>query len=107
MAVYNFKPTRQTKYLQEGEYTATIEKIQFSEHKGYFAFDFRGENFIFNTVFTTKNTVLNNFISDYVDDDGNFVDDQLIGRQVVFTVEDGAIDAEGNIRSRISVIKAI
>ena len=107
MATFNFKPVRVTNYLQRGKYTGTIEKIQFFEEKGYFAFDIRTENTIFNTSFAVTNNVLNTFVADYVDEDGNFVDDNLIAQRVVFAVEDGAEDANGNLRSRIVMIKAI
>lgn len=107
MAIHNFKPKKYTNFLEEGSYNGKIEKIDFYEEKGYFAVDIRTENVIFNTSFSTTNTIFNDFASDYVDEDGNFVDDDLIGQQVVFAVKDGAKDANMNLRSRIVMIKAI
>ena len=107
MAIHNFIPMRYTNYLKEGQYTGTIEKIDFYEEKGYFAVDIRTENVIFNTSFSTTNTIFNDFASDFVNEEGNFVDDDLIGQRVVFIVKDGAKDANMNLRSRIVMIKAI
>ena len=107
MATFNFKPQHYTQYLKEGQYNGTIEKIDFYEDKGYFAVDIRTNNAIFNTSFAVSNTVFNDFASDYVNEDGNFVDDELIGQKVVFAVKDGAKDANMNLRSRIVMIKAI
>lgn len=107
MATFNFKPQHYTQYLKEGQYNGTIEKIDFYEDKGYFAVDIRTDKAIFNTSFAVSNTVFNDFASDYVNEDGNFVDDELIGQKVVFAVKDGAKDANMNLRSRIVMIKAI
>ena len=107
MATHNFKPIRVKNYLEKGKYTGTIKKIQFFEEKGYFAVDIRTDKAIFNTSFAVSNTVFNDFASDYVNEDGNFVDDELIGQKVVFAVKDGAKDANMNLRSRIVMIKAI
>ena len=41
----------------------------------------------------------------FVDEEGNFVDDDLIGQKVVFIVKDGAQTPE--LRSRVVMIKAI
>lgn len=105
MAMYNFKPKKYTNFLEEGKYTGKIDKIDFYEEKGYFAVDIRTENVIFNTSFSTTNTIFNDFASDYVDEDDNFVDDDLIGQKVVFIVKDGAQTPE--LRSRVVMIKAI
>ena len=107
MAIYNFKPKKYTNFLVEGKYTGKINKIDFYEEKGYFAVDISTENAIFNTSFAVSNTVFNDFASDYVDEDGNFVDDELIGQKVVFVVKDGAKDANMNLRSRVVLMKAI
>ena len=107
MAIHNFKPKKYTNLLEEGSYRGKIEKIDFYEEKGYFAVDIRTDKAIFNTSFAVSNTVFNDFASDYVNEDGNFVDDELIGQKVVFAVKDGAKDANMNLRSRIVMIKAI
>ena len=103
MAIHNFKPKKYTNFLEEGKYTGTIEKIEFYEEKGYFAVDIRTENAIFNTSFAVSNTVFNEFASDYVDEEGNFTDDELIGQKVVFAVKDGA--KKPFLRSRVVLIK--
>lgn len=107
MATHNFKPIRVKSYLEKGKYTGTIKKIQFFEEKGYFTFDIRTENTIFNTSFAINNSIFNDFVADYVNDEGNFVDDQLIGQRVVFAVADGKMDDNENLRSRVIMIKAI
>lgn len=105
MAMYNFKPKKYTNFLEEGKYTGKIDKIDLYEEKGYFTVDIRTENVIFNTSFSTTNTIFNDFASNYVDEEGNFIDDNLIGQKVVFVVKDGAQTPE--LRSRIVMIKAI
>lgn len=105
MAIFNFRPKKYTNYLEEGKYTGTIEKIAFYEDKGYFAVDIRTENAIFNTSFSTINPIFNEFTFDYKNEEGNFVDDDLIGQKVVFVVKDGA--QKPNLRSRVVMIKAI
>ena len=108
MATFNFKPVHKTTHLTEGEYTGAIKEIQFCEEKGYFVFNILTDsNITFNTTFAATNTIFNKFVASYVDDEGNFVDDNLIGQRIVFRAEDGAEDAKGNIRSRIVMIKAI
>ncbi len=105
MAMYNFKPKKYTNFLEEGKYTGKIDKIEFYEEKGYFTVDIRTGNVIFNTSFSTTNTIFNDFASDFVNEEGNFVDDDLIGQKVVFIVKDGAQTPE--LRSRVVMIKAI
>lgn len=105
MAIHNFKPKKYTNFLEEGKYTGKIDKIDFYEEKGYFAVDIRTENVIFNTSFSTTNTIFNDFASDFVNEEGNFVDDDLIGQKVVFIVKDGAQTPE--LRSRVIMIKTI
>ena len=108
MATFNFKPIHVTNYLEQGKYTGTIKNVQLFDSKSYFAFDIQVEsNVIFNTAFSVTNNVFNKFVVNYVDGEGNFVDDQLIGQRVVFAVEDGALDSNGNLRSRVVLIKAI
>ena len=105
MATFNFKPQKYTNYLKEGRYTGSVEKIDFYEEKGYFAVDIRTDNAIFNTSFSTINPIFNDFAFGFVDEEGNFVDDDLIGQKVVFIVKDGAQTPE--LRSRVVMIKAI
>ncbi len=108
MATFNFKPViKVTNYLDKGKYTGTIEKIQFFEDKGYFTFDIITDSVTFNTAFAINNNVFLKFVAEHVDDEGNFVDDQLIGQKVVFAVEDGKTDVNANLRSRVVMIKAI
>lgn len=105
MAIHNFKPKKYTNFLEEGKYTGKIDKIDFYEEKGYFAVDIRTDKAIFNTSFAVSNTVFNDFASDFVNEEGNFVDDDLIGQKVVFIVKDGAQTPE--LRSRVIMIKTI
>lgn len=105
MAVYNFKPQKTTNYLEEGKYTGTVECIRFFEDKGYFSFDIRTNNVVFNTSFAVNNLVFNSFAAEFVDENGDFLDDELIGSRVVFAVKDGA--HEPQLRSRVVMIKAI
>ena len=107
MAIHNFIPMRYTNYLKEGQYTGTIEKIDFYEEKGYFAVDIRTEEAIFNTSFSTINPIFNELAFNYKNEEGKFDDEELIGQRVVFIVKDGAKDANMNLRSRIVMIKAI
>ncbi len=105
MAIHNFKPQHYTNYLEEGEYTGKIIKIDYYEERGYFAVDIRTENAIFNTSFSTINPIFNELAFGYRDDDGNFDDEELIGQRVAFEVKDGAKKPE--LRSRVVMIKAI
>ena len=108
MSTFNFKPVHITGYLTEGKYTGAIKNIQFFEDKGYFVFNILTDsNITFNTTFAAKNKVFNEFVTSYVDTEGNFVDDDLIDQRVVFAVADGSEDTNGNIRSRIVMIKSI
>lgn len=105
MAVYQFTPRRTVTHLDEGEYTGVVKNISFYQDKGYFVFDIQVDGTIFNTSFAISNIVFNNFAAEFVDENGCFDDQNLLDRQLTFTVKD--VVNGSDVKSRIVQMKAV
>lgn len=103
MSKFSFKPQRIVSHLQEGEYTGILTEVSYSEEKGNFWFKINVDGVTFNSSLSQNNIVFNNFAINFVDNDGCFDTDNLIGQTVMFKVKDSAFN--GIIYSRITEIK--
>lgn len=85
-----FKPTLMYSTLENGSYTGTITKINYSSDLRNFWLNIKvsgKENGVFNTMFTAIDSVFNNFACQFVNDEGYFLPEQAVEKEIAFSVE--------------------
>lgn len=101
---------KETKYLEEGEYTGTITQIKEYSDKGYLSIEISVDNanVTFKNFMAYSNPYINQFAEDYTDENGMFDNEKAIGSKVCFTVKDSKKNSETNeLKSVLSGLKKI
>lgn len=94
--------------LADGEYCGQITSIHFSNDMRFCWINIivdGKKNGVFNTMFSTIDSVFNNFTCQFVDDEGYFCPEKVIDIKIKFTVDTRVYN--NNSSSKISQIKLI
>ena len=104
--MFNFTPMRITNHLEKGGYEGSISRVDFNENKGYFIIEIIVDrNTVFNTTFSTKNIIFNNFACYFLTEDGMLDENEMLHSVVKFNVVDNV--TENSIKSRVTSLEPV
>ena len=103
--VFAFKPQAFVDHLPKGSHEGTIQEVNYIENIQSFWFKILVDGVVFTYNFSIQSPLFNNFALHYVDENGNFSTEHLIGTNVQFTVKD--FGKQEQVRSKITELKAI
>ena len=103
--IFSFKPQSFINHLPEGTHEGIIQEISYIENAQMFWFKILVDQSIFTCSFSIQSPLFNNFALQYVDENGNFSTENLIGTNVQFVVKD--LGEPEQVRSKVTALKAI
>lgn len=104
------KLIKETKHLEEGDYTGVITQIKEYPEKGYLSMEIAVDdtNLTFINYMGYNNPYLYEFAEEYTDENGMFDDEKATGSKVCFTVKDSKKNSENEeTKSVLSGLKKI
>lgn len=100
MAILLHEPVN---HLEEGDYTGIVQRIQDCSDRGYLIFYIQVDRFLLNICVSTSSKLLWDFATPFINENGEFDDSAVIGKNVEFSVKDKSTDKTRSVFSNIKV----